>query len=91
MTVSRIFKSANGHGTRARTAASPEPQKTAASARRERLDSEAEVAAYIAQLSAELSTMAQAAHFDLVAYFLSLARLEAEMIARRPQLEDLRA
>ena len=44
------------------------PRSTAASARRERLDSEAEVAAYIAQLSAELSTMAQAAHFDLVAY-----------------------
>jgi len=44
----------------------------------------AEVARYIAQLSAEMSQMAAEVKLDTLAYFLSMARLEAEMLARAP-------
>ena len=42
----------------------------------------AEVASYIAQLSAEMATMAAAAKLEVLAYFLAMARREAETIAR---------
>ena len=54
----------------------------------ERLESEAEIAGYIAQLTAEMGQMAQSARFDLLAYFLSLAKLEAETIQRRPIMDE---
>ena len=44
----------------------------------------AEIAGYIAQLSAEMSRMAEKAGLDTLAYFLSMARLEAEMNRRNP-------
>lgn len=43
----------------------------------------AEVAGYIAQLTAELSHLAGSAKLESLAYLLSMARLEAEMLARR--------
>jgi hypothetical protein len=86
MTIARAFKGV----TVTRTKATPAlQQKSAAAARRERLEGEAEIAGYIAQLSEELASMAQAARFELVAYFLSMAKMEADAIARRPLLEDL--
>lgn len=43
----------------------------------------AEIAGYIAQLTAEMSHMAERAGFETLSYFLSMARLEAEMERRR--------
>lgn len=37
----------------------------------------ADIAAYIAQLSGELAGLARTSRFDLLAYFLEMARLEA--------------
>lgn len=42
----------------------------------------AETARYIAQLTAELSALAGGAQLQTLAYLLSMARVEAEMIAR---------
>lgn len=47
----------------------------------------AEVARYIAQLTTEMQHLASDARLETLSYFLSLARLEAEMMAR----EDLLA
>jgi hypothetical protein len=47
----------------------------------------AEIAGYIAQLTAEMSSMAEKAGLETLAYFLSMARLEAEM--NRRQSPDL--
>lgn len=46
-------------------------------------ESAADAARYIAELSAELARIAADAHLDLLAHFLSMARLEAETAARR--------
>jgi len=43
---------------------------------------EVAVARYIADMTAELEAMAKAAHLDLVAYFLAMARAESETAAR---------
>lgn len=45
-----------------------------------------EAARYIAQFAIELSRMARAANLDTLAYLLSMAHVEAEMLAR--QLRD---
>jgi hypothetical protein len=42
-----------------------------------------EVARYIGQMSAELSTMARKSDFDLLAYFLEMARVEARALVRK--------
>ena len=42
----------------------------------------AEIAIYIAQMTAELCRLAGAARLETLAYFLSMARLEAEMASR---------
>ncbi len=47
----------------------------------------AEIAGYIAQLTAEMSRMAEKSGLETLAYFLSMARLEAEM--NRRQSPDL--
>ena len=39
------------------------------------------VAGYIADMTAQLETMATAAHLDLLAYFLAMARAEGETAA----------
>jgi hypothetical protein len=39
----------------------------------------AEIADYIATMSVELATMARAANFDVLAYFLDMARIEAKV------------
>jgi hypothetical protein len=43
---------------------------------------EVAVARYIADMTAELEAMAKAAHLDLVAYFLAMARAESETATR---------
>jgi hypothetical protein len=58
------------------------PLATAAYSAPER-DSAVDTARYIADLSAELARIAADAHLDLLAHFLSMARLEAETAARR--------
>ncbi len=45
----------------------------------------AEVAGYIAQLTREMAGMATQARFEMLAYFLNMAQIEAEMIARKAQ------
>ncbi|SDR51944.1 hypothetical protein SAMN05444161_5149 [Rhizobiales bacterium GAS191] len=42
-----------------------------------------EVARYIGQMSAELSSMARKSDFDLLAYFLEMARVEARALVRK--------
>lgn len=44
----------------------------------------AEIARYISQLTAEMAGMAGAARLEMLAYFLDMARNEAEMAARMP-------
>jgi hypothetical protein len=44
---------------------------------------QAAVGAYIADISAELARMAGAAELPMLAYFLNLARVEAEMSHRK--------
>lgn len=39
------------------------------------------LAAYIGQMALEMSSMARAANFDLLAYFLDMARIEANIQA----------
>ncbi len=41
-----------------------------------------EIARYIADMSAEMAAMAGAGKLDILAYFLSMARVEAEIISR---------
>ena len=43
-----------------------------------------ETARYIAEMTAELAGMAGAAKLEMLAYFLDMARNEAEMAARLP-------
>ena len=47
-------------------------------------EASAEIARYISQMTAEMAGMAGAARLDMLAYFLDMARNEAEMAARRP-------
>ena len=44
-----------------------------------------EVAAYVAELTGELSLVARRHGLDALAYLLDMARLEAESSARRPK------
>jgi hypothetical protein len=48
----------------------------------------AAVARYLADMTAQLESMAGAARLDLLAYFLAMARLEAEQQARTPSDHD---
>ncbi len=43
----------------------------------------AEIAQYVAHMSAELAEMASSAQLDTVSYLLSMAKLEADVEARR--------
>lgn len=56
---------------------------------RERED--VEVARYIADMTAQLEAMALAAHFDLLAYFLAMARAESESSARDGAVAEARS
>jgi hypothetical protein len=49
----------------------------------EREQAEAEIAGYIAQMTTEMMAMASKARLDLLTYLLSIARTEAEVVARR--------
>jgi hypothetical protein len=41
-----------------------------------------DVAVFVAEMSTQLARMAKDARFDLLAQFLTMARIEAEMLAR---------
>ena len=47
-------------------------------------DAAAEIARYIAQMTAEMAGMAGAARLEMLAYFLNMARNEAELVCRLP-------
>jgi hypothetical protein len=67
------------HETRGRAEANVDAPK-----RESRTDREPQspaVAGYIADMTAQLETMATAAHLDLLAYFLAMARAEGESAA----------
>ncbi len=55
---------------------------TRAPARDEPADPSIDVARYIAEITAQLASMARAAKLDLLAYFLNKANAESESIAR---------
>lgn len=57
----------------------PDPRNALASAERE---AAREIAGYIAEMSAELQSLAERAQMPLLAQFLAMARIEAEMQAR---------
>ena len=42
-----------------------------------------EIARYIAEMAAQLAHMASAADFELLAYFLDMARIEGDLAAQR--------
>ena len=44
---------------------------------------QAQIASYVAQLSGELAQLSQGSGLDLLAYFLNMAKAEAETIARQ--------
>jgi len=50
----------------------------------------AELAAYIAEMTAELARLAQGAELPMLAYFLNLARVEAQIAARETDASLLR-
>ncbi len=65
----------DGRGSSARgPARAPMPDEPA--------DPSVDVARYIADMTAQLASMARAAKLDLLAYFLNMANAESESIAR---------
>ena len=67
-----------------RDAAKPRPAAPSPlTSRAEREAAEAEITGYIAQMTGEMMAMAAKARLDLLSYLLSIARTEAEVIARR--------
>jgi len=51
---------------------------------------QAELAAYIVEMTAELARLAGAADLPMLAYFLNLARVEAQISVREQDLAELR-
>ncbi len=86
MSVSKMLKNIPRNVLRG-SAPSALVERRSLASRRQRLESEAEIAGYVGQLTAEMGNMAQAAHLDLLSYFLSLARMEAETAAARAKVE----
>ncbi len=66
----------------ARRSADTTPNREAPSQARTPGNNAAAVADYVAAITAELAAMAGAARLDLLTYFLNMARLEAEFLAR---------
>jgi len=48
----------------------------------------AEVADYIGQIAGEIASMARDAKLDMLAYFLTMARMEAELVASKSRWKD---
>ena len=46
-------------------------------------DSQAEIAAYLAQMAGEMARLAAASKFELLAYFLDMARVESELLVQK--------
>jgi hypothetical protein len=61
----------------------PPEAATGRATKTEREQAEAEIAGYIAQMTTEMMSLAAKARLDLLAYLLSIARIEAEVVARR--------
>ena len=65
-------------------AQSPQADVSRAHLARPSPEAAAEIARYIAQMTAEMAGMAGAARLEMLAYFLDMARNEAEMAIRSP-------
>ena len=72
-------------GLRSRTAAPGSPLE---SARGGAMNEAIDIARYVADMTAQLEAMSGAADLDLLAYFLSMARAEAEMFLHRTEPAD---
>ena len=46
-------------------------------------DAQAEVAAYLAQMAGEMAQLAASSKFELLAYFLDMARVESELLVQK--------
>jgi len=46
-------------------------------------DSQAEIAAYLAQMAGEMARLAASSKFELLAYFLDMARVESELLVQK--------
>lgn len=68
-------------------ASAPASSRNASSKGKSRIlaKQQADVGAYISDISAELAQMAGAAKLPMLAYFLNLARVEAEMASRKKE------
>ena len=53
--------------------------------------SAADVARYVAEMSAQMAQLADAAHLEMLAYFLDMARVESEIVLRRLKPDSARA
>jgi len=51
---------------------------------------QADLAAYIVEMTGELARLAGEADLSMLAYFLNLARVEAQITVRERELRDLR-
>lgn len=89
MGVNPIMNQPLRRTTGARSKASVAGTRSLAAARRERREKEAEIARYIAGMTGELAAMATGARLDMIAWFLSLARLEAEMVTKQQIIDGL--
>ena len=70
---------APGNEDRAATSPlSPSPQNEALPK-----DAQAEVAAYLAQMAGEMAQLAASSKFELLAYFLDMARVESELLVQK--------
>jgi len=47
-----------------------------------------DIARYIADMTAQLESMAAAARFDMLAYFLGMAKAESELLIRMNPVEE---
>jgi hypothetical protein len=56
-------------------------------ARGETTNEARDIARYVADMAAQLEAMSEAAELELLAYFLSMARAEAEMVVHRADSE----
>ena len=79
MGVRKLFNAASSRKSLQSNQLQAEQRMAAGQASR----SSAEIAGYIAQMTAEMGQMAGAARLDVLAYLLSMARAEARRSARR--------
>lgn len=80
-----------GHGRPVRDLRGREPRRKEESLEAQTGPGAIDVARYIADMTAQLEAMANAAHLDLLAYFLGMAKAESELYARTNAPEEPQA